>query len=185
MNLPYWLGLFYLLSEVALRFSRRSGGGTQRADGGSLAVLWITITVGIISGIYVTHLAPGFRFPLSPVAAGGTVAVFAGGLALRWWAILSLRKFFTVDVAIAADHRLIVRGPYRLMRHPSYTGMVLAFAALAATFQNWLSFPGVLGPILLALAYRIRVEEAALRAAFGEDYARYAQTTRRLLPGVY
>jgi len=185
VNLPYWLGLIYLLSEVALRFSRRSGGGTQRADAGSLAVLWITITVGIVSGIYVTHLAPGFHFPLPPVARAVVVVGFAGGLALRWWAILSLGKFFTVDVAIAADHRLIVRGPYRLMRHPSYTGMVLAFAAFAATYQNWLSFPCVLGPILLALAYRIRVEEAALRTAFGEDYARYARTTKRLFPGVY
>jgi len=90
-----------------------------------------------------------------------------------------------VDVAIAEDHELVVRGPYHLVRHPSYSGMMLAFGALAVTFQNWLSVVCILVPISAALAYRIYIEEIALEATFGESYRAYAATTKRLIPGVF
>ena len=184
MNLPETLGLVYLASETALRFSRRSSKGAQEADSGSLSLLWAAIGTGIALGIALMYRVPAAGFPLSPLARQMVAAVFAASLALRWWAILSLGKFFTVDVAIAADHQLIIRGPYRWMRHPSYTGLLLAFAAFAVTFQNWLSIAGVLIPISLGLAYRIRIEEAALTKAFGDEYRAYAKSTRRLIPGI-
>jgi protein-S-isoprenylcysteine O-methyltransferase len=176
MNLPEILGLVYLASETVLRFSRRSSKGSEEADRGSLSVLWAAIGTGIALGIVLMQLARFAHFSL--------VVVFVASLALRWWAILSLGKFFTVNVAIATDHQLIIRGPYRWMRHPSYTGLLLAFAALAVTFQNWLSIVGMLGPISLGLVYRIRIEEAALTKAFGDDYRAYAKTTQRLIPGI-
>jgi protein-S-isoprenylcysteine O-methyltransferase len=184
VNLPEQLGLAYLVSEVALRFSRRSGDNAKKSDGGSLALLWASVGVGIGLGICAAYLVPAAGFSLGPVGRRLVVLVFLAGLALRWWAILSLGKFFTVDVAIATDHQLVVRGPYRWMRHPSYTGMMLAFVALAATFQNWLSLVAILVPVSVALAYRIRIEETALISAFGDEYRRYAQTTKRLIPGV-
>lgn len=185
MNLPLKLGLVYFISEVALRFSRRSGSGAKEADRGSLAVLWVAISGGIALGITLTHVVPGAAFPLSGPGRMLAVGVFVAALLLRWWSILVLGKFFTVDVAIASDHQLVIRGPYRLARHPSYTGMMLAFAAFAVTLQNWVSILGVLVPIALALAFRIRVEEAALHQAFGAEYQRYSATTRRLIPGVF
>jgi protein-S-isoprenylcysteine O-methyltransferase len=185
MNLPAKLGLLYLVSEIALRYLRRSGANARRVDAGSLTVLWITIGVGIIAGIAVALLVPRFHFSLPHAITQVIGVVFVGGLVLRWWAIVSLGKFFTVDVAIDPDHRLIVRGPYHLMRHPSYTGMMLAFVALAVTFQNWLSIVCILLPISGALAYRIYIEEIALEANFGDEYRRYAEITKRLIPGLY
>ena len=185
MNLPLKLGLIYLVSEVALQYFRRASGRSRRADGGSFYALWITIGLGITGGIALTHCAPAFHVSLLPAVRQFLGILFAGGLILRWWAIFSLGKFFTVDVAIADDHRLVVRGPYHLMRHPSYTGMLLAFAALAGTFQNWLSLACILVPILAALAYRIYVEEIALEATFGDEYRQYAAETKRLIPGVF
>jgi len=185
MNLPGKLGLIYVVSELALGFLRRSGAKSKRQDAGSLTALWVTITLGIIAGIVVTWLFPQFGFPLPHAVAQALGTVFAFALVLRWWAILSLGKFFTVDVAIAQDHRLIIRGPYHWMRHPSYTGMLLAFLALGATFQNWVSLVCIMVPISLALAYRIYVEEIALEATFGSAYHRYAETTKRLIPGVF
>ncbi len=185
MNLPAQLGLTYLASELVLRFSRRSGGNARQSDGGSLAFLWVSIGAGIGLGIWLAFAVPVAGFPLSPAASRLVVALFLGGLVLRWWAILALGRFFTVDVAIATDHQLVVRGPYRRMRHPSYTGMMLAFAALAVSLQNWLSLACMLIPITLALAYRIKVEETVLLAAFGDDYRRYSRTTKRLVPGLY
>ena len=185
MNLPAKLGLIYVTSELALGFLRRAGTKAKRQDGGSLTVLWITITAAMIGAAVVTNYVPAAHYDLSPAVAQIFGTLFAVGLVLRWWAILSLGKFFTVDVAIARDHQLIVRGPYHWMRHPSYTGMLLAFLALGATFQNWLSIVCIMVPISCALAYRIYVEEIALEVTFGSAYHRYAETTKRLIPGMF
>ena len=185
MNLPAKLGLIYVVSEMALSYLKRSGQKSRRRDSGSLVILWVTITAAMIGGVLVAYLLPAFHYPLPRAVAQILGPLFAGGLVLRWWAILSLGKFFTVDVAIADDHELIIRGPYHLVRHPSYSGMMLAFLALAATFQNWLSIVTILLPIALALAYRIYIEEIALAATFGESYHAYARSTKRLIPGVF
>ncbi|MDB6094939.1 MAG: putative Isoprenylcysteine carboxyl methyltransferase [Verrucomicrobia bacterium] len=184
MSLPAQLGLVYFVSEIVLRFSRRSSGNAQKSDGGSLLLLWLTIGAGVGLGITLTHLAPSGRFFPSQYFRTLAVLVFAAALGLRWWSILSLGKFFTVDVAIAHDHQLVIRGPYRWMRHPSYTGMMVAFLALGLTLENWISLLALLVPIALALAYRIKIEERALLSAFGDEYRRYASTTKRLIPGV-
>jgi len=185
MNLPEKLGLIFLLSEVGVSLLRRSGTKSKRHDGGSLALLWVTITAAMTGGVVVANKLPRFHFALPHFAGQLLGTVFALGLILRWWAILSLGKFFTVDVAIAADHELIVRGPYHVVRHPSYSGMMLAFAALALTYQNWLSLACILVPISLALSYRIYVEEIALEAMFGDAYQEYSKTTKRLIPGIF
>jgi protein-S-isoprenylcysteine O-methyltransferase len=185
MNLPAKLGLIYLLSEIVLRFARKSGSRARRADAGSLALLWLAIAAGIGGGVYVSLKVPLDGFLLPPAAKQVIGVVFVGGLVLRWWAIVALGRFFTVDVSIDPDHELVIRGPYHLVRHPSYAGMMLAFGALAVAFENWLSLACILGPITLALAYRIYVEEKALRTRFGDEYLAYAQTTKRLIPGVF
>jgi protein-S-isoprenylcysteine O-methyltransferase len=185
MNLPSKLGLIFLISEIALRYSHRSRGHGRRADGGSLALLWIAIAAGVGGAILVTSRFTAYGFALSHLAKQVVGFVFVGGLLLRWWAIISLGQFFTVDVSIAPGHELIVRGPYHVIRHPSYTGLLVAFLALGVTLQNWLSLVCLLGPITLALAYRIFIEERALCTAFGDEYLEYKKTTKRLIPGVY
>ena len=182
MDLPAQLGLFYLLSEVVLRFTRKAPVKRKVVDAGSLALLWISIGLGIAGGIFVPRLFPGFNFDLSKGATRALLAVFVAGLALRWWSILTLGRFFTVDVSIADDHRLITSGPYYLVRHPSYTGMMMAFGALAGTFENWLSIGCILLPLSLALAYRMHVEEVVLIRTFGDSYLRYQANTHRLIP---
>ena len=185
MNLPAKLGLIYVISELGLTLLKRSGTKSKRQDSGSLRALWITITIAMFAGVFATQALPQFNYPLSHAVAQVIGTVFALALMLRWWAIISLGKFFTVDVAIAQDHRLIIRGPYHWMRHPSYSGMLLAFLMLAVTYQNWISIACIMLPISIALAYRIYVEEIALEATFGNAYHRYAETTKRLIPGVF
>jgi protein-S-isoprenylcysteine O-methyltransferase len=76
------------------------------------------------------------------VFVDGGAALFAAGLALRWYAIVYLGRFFTVNVAISKDHRLIDTGPYRFIRHPSYTGAIMAFVGVFASgfcLHNWAS----------------------------------------------
>ena len=183
--LPAKLGLIYLVSEIAVRFLRRSDIHSKRRDAGSLLGLWLAIALGIGGAIAVDYFLPAFDFPLSTSVAQFVGTLFVCGLILRWWAIISLGRFFTVDVAILPDHELIVRGPYHMLRHPSYSGMMLAFVMLAVTFQNWLSIVCLMLPISIALAYRIYIEEIALEATFGDAYQAYVRSTKRLLPGVF
>ena len=182
---PDLIGLLFGLSELALSIVKRSKGGAQRADRNSLRMLWMTI----LSSVAVAVMAPGalpaahsqWLENLYPVG----LVLFSLGLAWRWWAIVHLGRFFTVDVAIAADHRVVDTGPYRWMRHPSYTGLIIAFLGYGMCLCNWVSLLVLLVPITWAMRGRIVVEEAALDASLGESYAEYSRRTKRLLPGIY
>lgn len=110
---------------------------------------------------------------------------FVPGLALRWWAIVVLGRFFTVDVTIEKDHEVVEAGPYQWVRHPSYTGVLLAFFGLALSLHNLLSIFLIMVPITVALLHRMNVEEQALLRALGERYASYMARTKRLLPFLY
>jgi protein-S-isoprenylcysteine O-methyltransferase len=94
-------------------------------------------------------------------------------------------RFFTVNVAIAANHRLIDTGPYRFVRHPSYTGALMAFLGLALCLANWASLAVMLIPVFLVFLRRMRVEEGVLLQALGAHYREYMHRTKRLIPAVY
>src|SRR3546814_1807757 len=82
-----------------------------------------------------------------------------GGMGLRWWSIRVLARHFTVDVTIHPDHALVRRGPYRLLRHPSYTGLLVTFLGFALCLGDWLSLAAML-PVVLAFLWRIQVERS-------------------------
>jgi len=180
------LGMLYALSELALMFAKRADkSATRGADRGSLPLLWIVIAVSVTLGFSLSHMLPGASMGDSAGLREAGIGLFAAGIALRWYSILYLGRFFTVNVAIAADHRLIDQGPYRYLRHPSYTGAVAAFAGLGLCLANWASLAVILLPVIAVFLRRILIEEAALREAFGEEYRRYAQRTKRLIPFLY
>lgn len=174
-----WVG-----SEIGLAVLRRSGAEASRRDDGSFALLNGVIYGSVALGLFLSARGIG-RFAAPAALAWAGLAAIVLGLGLRWWAILTLRRFFTVDVAIHADHRLVEKGPYRALRHPAYAGSLLSFAGLAACTSSWVAAPVVLLPIAAAFVNRIRVEERALRAAFPEEYAAYAARTSRLVPGAW
>src|SRR3546814_19623091 len=103
------------------------------------------------------------------------------GMPLRWWSIRVLARHFTVGVTIHPGHELVRPGPYRLLRHPSYTGLLMTFLGFALGLGHWLS-PAAMLPVALALLWRIQVEERVLAPAFADHYAAYASETRRLVP---
>jgi protein-S-isoprenylcysteine O-methyltransferase len=193
MRLSGILGLIYLISEVLLSVTRRSRSKTgEKQDRSTLGMIWLVIAVSIAAGMFVARsisLRAGvvglFDFPKSdwiPVAA---VAFFAVGLVVRWWAIVTLGRFFTVDVVIEKDHEVVQRGPFRLVRHPSYSGVLLAFVGWAITLGNGVAMAVVLVPIFIALLIRMNVEEEALQRALGDQYGAYMRRTKRLVPGIY
>ncbi len=182
---PNLIGAVFGLSELAISFGLRARGNAERKDRGSLALIWVVVMFGIALGIWLGHAVPDARLPWPQQTYLAGLALFVFGLLLRWWSILTLGRFFTVQVAIASDHRLVQNGPYRILRHPSYTGALLAFLGFALCMGNWLSLAAILVPVLSVFAWRIHIEEAALSEAFGDAWRNYARRTWRLLPLVY
>ena len=88
-------------------------------------------------------------------------------------------------MALHPDHRVVRAGPYRWLRHPSYSGALIAFAGLGVLAGNAWSLGIILIGTGAAFAYRIAVEERALRARLGEEYTDYSRVTRRLIPFLY
>ncbi len=104
------------------------------------------------------------------------------GLLLRWWSFVTLGKYFTVVLQTSEDQPVVDRGPYRLLRHPSYAGMLLAFVGYGLMGGNWLSAVSSVAMVLAALMYRIRIEERALIAVLGDRYRAFATGRARLVP---
>ena len=186
MSLSLKLGLIYLISELLLTVTRRSRCRSgMKQDRSTLRVLWMVIMVSIAAGVFVAGNWRAAALPHGQVFAVVGVAMFAVGLVLRWWAIITLGRFFTVDVTIQKDHDLVDRGPFALVRHPSYTGVLLAFIGFALSLRNWAALVVILVPIFVAFVRRMNVEEEALSQALGSRYAAVMARTKRLVPGVY
>jgi protein-S-isoprenylcysteine O-methyltransferase Ste14 len=186
MRLSGILGLIYLISEVLLSITRRGRSKTgEKQDRSTLRVLWIVIMASVAAALFVAGNFRAAALPSAHVLAIAGAVLFVVGLIFRWWAIVTLGRFFTVDVTIEKDHELVERGPFRWVRHPSYTGVLLAFVGWALTLGNWAAILVVLVPIFVAFVIRMNVEEEALQRALGDQYAAYMRRTKRLVPGLY
>ena len=188
LNMGMYVFLLYVLwlaSEIALSRVKLAGPADRKLDRSSLRILWITIAVSVTAGVFLGLRSAGHFGKGSPVFEVAGTALILLGLVIRWVAILSLKRQFTVDVAITAGHRLIKNGIYGIVRHPSYAGGLLSFLGLGLSFSNYLSLVAVFAPICAAFLYRIDVEERALTGAFGDEYTAYCASTKRLIPGIY
>jgi protein-S-isoprenylcysteine O-methyltransferase Ste14 len=109
------------------------------------------------------------------------VALIAVGIAFAWWARLHLGRLWSGTVTAKAGHHVIDTGPYRLVRHPIYTGLLLAIlATMAAKGTVW----GIAGTVLLiiGIVVKARLEESFLRGELGSAYDDYARRVPMLVP---
>lgn len=177
--------LFFPLSEIALLlFKRSKERSSTKEDRGSLRLLWLTIIASIsLAVILQWHPVWVIRLPRSFISAIALCLLIAG-LLIRWVSIMSLGKYFTVDVAVQKEHVLVLKGIYKYVRHPSYTGLLAEFVGLAVYFGSWLSLITIAIPITGAIVYRIRCEEILLRETFGKQYEEYRAHTKAIIPGI-
>ena len=187
MKLPSFttLSAILLASEVALALSKRSKSRAAGKDRFTLPLLWTVIGISIFAAFFLREAFPQGSLPHPRILYIIGLILFVLGLIVRWISIIHLGRFFTVNVAIAADHQLITTGPYRFVRHPSYTGTLLIFLGFGLCMLNIFSLPAVFLPIAAAFLWRMHIEEEALKEAFGDRYLSYVASTRRLIPHVY
>ena len=173
----------FWVSEWVINARRRPGPQDRMEDRGSgrwLSVAFPLAWIGAVALLSVHQAAFGTTTTLTV-----GVAVMVAGQILRWLSIAILGRFFTTYVAIRSDHHVVESGPYRFVRHPSYTGILVIHVGAALCFGNALSAIALLVPVWLALGNRMRIEEAALAEALGPAYREYMARTKRLVPGIY
>jgi protein-S-isoprenylcysteine O-methyltransferase len=181
------LTLVWACSELWLGWTRRSQDRSRMRDRGTLRLLLGTVYLCIGLAVWLSFRSAG-RIGNDDLRLGllwSGLALMAGGLGLRFWAIRVLARFFTVDVNIQQGHELIRRGPYRLLRHPAYTGSLMTFLGFGLALGNAWALLVLLTPVALAFVWRMRVEERVLAEAFPAQYPDYARQTKRLIPFVW
>lgn len=182
-----WLACLLWAATELPRITRlRAARGATVRDRGSLVVVLGLLALGML-GAFVAVLA----FPGAAIASNASAVFWAGiacivlGIALRWYAIRVLGRNFTPVVAVRSDQQIVQTGPYRYVRHPSYSGALLSVVGLGLALTNWLSLIVLLLCALPGFLYRVNVEERALRETLGQPYADYMRRTRRFIPFVY
>jgi len=113
------------------------------------------------------------------------IGALLGGLVLRGWSFKVLGEYFTHTVMVSSDQPVVATGPYRVLRHPSYTGIILIATGIGLAAANWADLAGLLLITLPPLLWRIHVEENALKATVGDRYRTYAASHKRLVPLVW
>jgi protein-S-isoprenylcysteine O-methyltransferase Ste14 len=173
----------FVVSEVSIRLRSVGHRGGSRVDRGSIVAVVVGIAAGALMAAWCAARVTSASLPASSALYGWSIALMWAGIALRQWAVWVLGRFFTVVVRVTAGQTVVDGGPYRWVRHPSYTGLLLTLSGAGVAFGNWLSILALMILPALGLAIRIRVEERALLAALGEPYRAYAAHHPRLIHG--
>ncbi|HEY2622951.1 MAG TPA: isoprenylcysteine carboxylmethyltransferase family protein [Dyella sp.] len=160
--------------------SDRSGSDVDRR---SMLLLVTSNLVAPLLSITLYFLAIGTA-PFPPLLKIFGVALMMTGIATRFSGMWTLKKFFSANVAIQSDHRLVIQGPYRMVRHPGYFGGWLTFVGLGFALGNGIALAWLAVLTLPAFLYRIDVEESILRRAF-PDYVQYAARVKKFVPFVW
>ena len=182
-----FISALWVAFEISLVIrDRLQGKGRTDKDQGTRYINFIAITVAMIAAGRLDGISK-FWFP-----GGRTLAVFWLGFAillsgalLRVWSIVVLGSSFRTTVEVSDNQHVVQRGPYKIVRHPSYSGALLMCCGYGIAEQNWLSLAIAIGLPLIAFLYRISVEETALVSGIGPEYQEYQKHTKKLIPGIW
>lgn len=174
----------WLCYEILLRsrdpstLSWRAGDGDR---GSTYLLIGCYVLIGVLATVFHSmaagHIHQRWRW------AG--VVVIGFGLLLRAWGMRTLGTAFARTLRIDRRRSLIRSGPYRLIRHPGYSGSLLVWIGYGAGIGNWLIAALTAALLLAAYTWRISAEERLLADAFGDEYTDYRRHTKKLVPFLY
>ncbi len=178
-NVPEMIGA----RKQTAKASRKEASVQDRGSMGILVGLqWVGLALNfLLAGLFPAAAIPWYRTALFSI---GVILILLG-VALRWYAIWTLGRYFTRDVAVSADQQVVQTGPYRSIRHPAYSGTFLTMLGVGLAMTNWASLVTLLICVLIGHMYRVSVEEKALIQAIGQPYVEYMHRTRLFIPLVF
>jgi len=152
-------------------------------DSGSLKVIlggmWAALLIA-----YPLAFVKAWAFPQRwqlPLFVVGVLLIVLGSL-LRRYCFRTLGEYFTGDVKARPDQPVITSGPYRLVRHPSYTAGMMMFIGIGLALGSWFSFALLTIATIATYSYRVAVEERVLLETIGEPYGKYMKERKRFIP---
>ncbi|CAN5846822.1 isoprenylcysteine carboxylmethyltransferase family protein [soil metagenome] len=187
------LFLIWCVSEIVIgliSLRNRSNDRSRGADRFSYFIVWFS-TVCPVGFEYLLRAHPTFANGFGNFSTRFLLLGYLGclciafGVTIRLVAVATLRKQFTLKVAIVEKHEIVETGIYRIIRHPAYLGHLASLLGIGLVLGNWVGLTAVVVLPLAGILYRIHVEESALLGYFGSAYQAYASRTKRLLPGIW
>jgi protein-S-isoprenylcysteine O-methyltransferase Ste14 len=170
--------------ELGLRVRERlQGRGGAARDRATRVLIAVTLGIAVAVAAVTASRATAPRIA-GPYWAAGLIVMWLG-LTIRVWAIAALGRAFRTTVEVDAEQAVVSTGPYRWVRHPSYSGLLLIVTGCGLASGNWLALAVSVVLPLPALLWRIHVEEAELTCVLGDRYRAYQAQTKRLIPGVW
>jgi protein-S-isoprenylcysteine O-methyltransferase Ste14 len=186
-QIPYYVVIgIWILLELRVRLRSRLNHQGARLERGSLLVVIASIYAGLGAGFELAEKVQSAaivdaRWLLFVVG----MVLMCAGIVIRQWAVALLGELFTIDVRVHPGQRVVERGPYRWVRHPSYTGLIMTFVGIGLALGNWAALLVLAVLPTAGLVVRIRFEERALLAGLGEPYRRFAAGRPHVFPGVW
>jgi protein-S-isoprenylcysteine O-methyltransferase Ste14 len=181
------LAIIWLIVELfVISRDRIEGKGKTDKDKGTRTLNILSIIVGMLISIilfYYTNLS--FWGKRSDVFLRAGIIVISAGIVVRAWAVISLGNAFRSTIETHEGQSVVEDGVYKFIRHPSYSGAVLACLGYGIAFQNWISLLLLLIMPVIAFNHRITHEEAELIRVFGQDYINYQKKTKKLIPFIW
>ena len=176
---PEMVGMRRQMAKVS-----RQAGSIQ--DRGSLSILLGLQWSGLALNFLLAWLLPAaaIRWQRTAFFFVGETAILLG-VGFRWYSIWVLGRYFTRDVVVSTDQQVVQHGPYRLIRHPAYSGTFLTMLGVGLVVTNWASLLCLLLCVFLGHLNRVRIEEQALIRTIGQPYIEYMRHTKRFIPRVY
>jgi protein-S-isoprenylcysteine O-methyltransferase Ste14 len=176
--LTLWL-LSEIVGTVIIPRIRRGGNVIKRRDRFSGLYIFFTVFLAIIISFYFAGasitMLPDWVFSLG-------IFLIILGIIIRQWSMIILGKYFSAVIGTQEGQKVIEKGPYKHIRHPSYTGALIIFIGLGLSLQSLAAVLMLILLFIVAYGYRIHVEEKTLITELGEPYIEYKKRTKKLIP---
>ena len=180
----YWGWIAFEIWLVARESGTLKNDSEDRGSRNTIILWW---SIGIVLGIFaIPNLLPTLIIPGNSNILFVTGILFiSAGILLRFWSVRKLGKLFRSKIVIQENPPLITTGPYKYLRNPSYTGVVLTLIGFGIGIGNWLSLIFLFIISLISFVRRISFENQALSKKFGNEYEEYQKKTWSIVPFIW
>jgi protein-S-isoprenylcysteine O-methyltransferase Ste14 len=178
---------FVFAGVFLLRKKPPSPPDRKREPGSLFGVALQGVSFGLVWGVRRTMFTPIVAGRELITIVTGVIAVVAavGSVWLVTLAVKTLGKEWSLTARLVEGHKLATSGPYALVRHPIYTGMLGMLLATGLAISHWPALLAALFVFFIGTTIRIRSEEKLLREAFGDQFENYVRSVRAIVPGLY